>query len=299
MSKRLTTEEFIKRSKLVHQETYDYSLTEYINARTKVEIICKEHGVFSQRPDYHLAGGGCKKCASDNQKNTIGNFITKSNEIHDNKYDYSLAEYINAITKVKIICEEHGVFSQKPNDHLSGYGCPICAGNIKSNVEDFITKSNEIHNNKYDYSLVNYINAHNKVEIICKEHGVFSQKPNSHLRGRGCPICKSSKGEEKIYHYLTENNIEFEREKKFKDLGNKRFDFYLSKKNIIIEYDGEQHFKANNFFGGEEGFRKRQISDLIKNQYCSDNDLQLIRIPYTEFNNIASILSAYLLQNEA
>jgi len=299
MSKRLTTEEFIKRSESVHQKTYDYSLTKYINARTKVEIICKEHGVFSQRPDYHLAGGGCKKCVSDNQKNTIGNFITKSNEIHDNKYDYSLAEYINAITKVKIICKEHGVFIQKPNDHLSGYGCPICAGNIKSNVKEFIIKSNEIHDNKYDYSLVNYSNAHSKVKIICKEHGLFSQKPNSHLRGRGCPICKSSKGEEKIYKYLVENDIKFEREKKFKDLGMKRFDFYLSEKNIIIEFDGEQHFKANNFFGGEEGFRKRQISDLIKNQYCFDNNIKIIRIPYTEFNNIASILSAYLLQNEA
>jgi very-short-patch-repair endonuclease len=117
-------------------------------------------------------------------------FITESNIIHNNKYDYSLVNYINSRTKVKIICKKHGVFEQTPNNHLRGQECPECYGNKKLTKEKFILKSNIIHNNKYDYSLVKYKNAKTKVKIICNKHGVFEKTPDNHIsKKQGCPIC--------------------------------------------------------------------------------------------------------------
>jgi hypothetical protein len=192
MSKSLTTKEFIDRSNKVHTNKYDYSLVEYINSKTKVKIICPEHGIFEQEPNSHLAGHGCSMCAGS-KKSTSIEFISKANSIHNNKYDYSLVEYTNAHTKVKIICPEHGIFEQKPNGHLNGQNCPICCGTPKLTTDEFINRSNIIHNNKYDYSLVQYVTSHIKVKIICPEHGIFEQKPNSHLHGQGCSGCTGTK----------------------------------------------------------------------------------------------------------
>ena len=115
-------------------------------------------------------------------------FIDKSMKIHGNKYDYSLVDYKNAKTKIKIICKIHGKFEQLPFGHLTGYNCYKCSGGggIISNTDDFIEKSNIIHNFKFDYSLTKYINAKEKIKIICKEHGVFEQTPNSHLISKIC-----------------------------------------------------------------------------------------------------------------
>ena len=98
-----------------------------------------------------------------------------------------MSEYVNAYTKVKIICKEHGIFKQQPNNHINGHGCPKCIGT--KTTEDFIKKSKKIHNHKYDYSLIKYINCQTKVKIICPDHGIFEQLSTSHLNGNGCPKC--------------------------------------------------------------------------------------------------------------
>ena len=135
------------------------------------------------------------------KKKTTKEFILQAHLIHNNKYDYSDVKYTNAITKVNIICPKHQVFYQTPNDHLSGKGCPICAGKNKT-TEIFIMECNLAHNNKYDYSLVKYNGAKSKINIICKKHGVFLQTACEHLYGNGCPVCKMSKGELKIKKFL-------------------------------------------------------------------------------------------------
>ena len=130
------------------------------------------------------------------RKNT-SEFIIDAINVHGDKYNYTLVEYSNAITKVKIICKEHGMFEQTPNSHLNGNGCRYCNGGYQLNNNIFIKKSKNIHGNKYDYSLVNYKNSHNKIKIICPIHKVFEQTPNSHLNGCGCPICGDIKSAEK------------------------------------------------------------------------------------------------------
>ena len=132
-----------------------------------------------------------------NKLKTTEQFIIDAKNIHGDKFDYSLVEYIKSSIKVKIICPIHGEFEQSPNAHLSGRGCPKCFGDNQrilkqSNTEEFPTKANKIHGDKYDYSLVEYKNARTKVKIVCPEHGVFEQKPNSHLSGNGCPLCQGS-----------------------------------------------------------------------------------------------------------
>ena len=189
MSRKLTTKEFITRAKDVHGDKYDYSLVEYVNARTKVRIICPEHGVFEQTPSEHLRKHGCLSCCGKKQL-TTEEFIVRARDIHGDKYDYSLVEYVNARSRVQIICPDHGVFEQIPNHHLHGYGCQYCGGSKKLTKEEFITRAREVHGDRYDYSLVEYVNTQTKVKIICPEHGVFKQTPNNHTSlKKGCPQC--------------------------------------------------------------------------------------------------------------
>ena len=214
------------------------------------------------------------------KKLTKEEFIKKSNKVHNNKFDYSLVDYKNSKIKVKIICKKHGIFEQMPYLHLQLYGCPICR---IAYSEKFIEKSNILHNNRYDYSKINYINNHTKVEIICNIHGVFNQTPQHHLRGFGCQKCSKSKGESIISKILSELNINFERQKTFeycKDKNKLPFDFYLIDYNICVEFDGRHHSESINYWGGIEKLEYTINHDKMKNKYCEDNNIKLIRIKF-------------------
>ena len=122
---KLTNDEFIDRAKQVHGDKYNYSKVKYINCDTKVCIICPKHGEFFQSPSLHLFGCNCPKCTGG-VKITKDDFIRKSKEVHGDKYDYSKVKYINARTKVCIICPEHGEFWIRPDHHMKGSGCARC-----------------------------------------------------------------------------------------------------------------------------------------------------------------------------
>ena len=187
MPPRLTTQEFIDRARAVHGDVYDYSLVEYQSARENVSIYCHEHGEFKQSPDSHLQGNGCSIC-SGKKKHTTHSFIEKAKSTHGNKrYDYSKVVYTNSKTKVIVLCNSHGSFTQNPNDHIN-YGCPYCSGK-KTHINDFVKQAKSIHVLKYDYLKVEYVNARTKVVITCPEHGDFTQTPSNHLSGVGCPGC--------------------------------------------------------------------------------------------------------------
>jgi len=278
---RKTTEQFIIDAINIHGNKYDYSKVNYINSQTKIEIICPIHGSFLQKPNKHLMKRGCSKCYGNNKK-TTEDFILNAINMHGNEYDYSKVNYINSRTKVEIVCPIHGSFLQKANNHLLGQKCSKCYGNNKLSVKRFIERAIKIHGNKYDYSLSKYINYRTKIKIICPVHGEFLQVPQSHLRGSGCRLCNISKGEMKIEKFLIEKNFYYEREKSFLKINKLRFDFYLPKRNICIEYDGMQHFQPIEYFGGIDQLYKTQFNDAIKNKYCNDNNIKLLRIAYNE-----------------
>ena len=294
MKNSLTNIEFIERARNVHGEKYDYSLVTYKNRNSKIEIICPIHGIFEQIPYNHLSGQGCSKC-SNKYKPTTKEYIIKAKKIHNKKYDYSQVKYCNANTKIKIICREHGEFLQKPKDHLNGQGCPKCARKYKPNTEEFIQNVKNIHNNKYDYSKVEYMGNKIKVIIICPKHGEFLQTAHNHISGQGCPKCKQPKGEIRISEFFDKNNIKYEYQKTFDGCINERslyFDFYLSNHNTLIEFDGKQHFKVVKYFGGEEGLKIRQERDKIKEDFCKNNNINLMRIRYDE--NIENKLKKFI-----
>ena len=198
--KKLTTEEFIAKAKEIHGDKYDYSKVEYVNANTKVCIICLEHGEFWQKPVKHLIGHGCMECGKNKISETISltfeKFIRKAKNVHGDKYDYSKVdlEHRNENGEVCIICPIHGEFWQKPSSHLYGFGCKKCGIEKRNNsqrksTEQFIEEARKIHGDKYDYSKVEYKGAFVDVCIICKKHGEFWQTPDSHLHGHGCKFC--------------------------------------------------------------------------------------------------------------
>ena len=166
-------------------------------------------------------------------------------------------------------------------------------------TNEFISRSKKIHSDKYDYSLVEYKNNVTKVKIICPIHGIFEQTPKSHIKGRGCPKCNSSKGELKIIEWLEYYNISYEMEKTFDGLisskgVNLRFDFFLPNHDTIIEYDGRQHFKPVKYFGGEIGLLKTQERDKIKNEWCKNNNIKIIKISYKSYESIQNIIKDIL-----
>lgn len=209
---RLTVEEFIKKSKKVHDDKYDYSKVEYKNSSTKVCIVCTEHGEFYQTPSGHLHGRGCAKCRNVKLSQQFAfsslDFIERAKTKHGDKYDYSKVEYKSNSTKICIICSIHGEFSQKPYVHLQGCGCPKCGGSLKLSTEKFIERAKKVHNNLYDYSKVEYKNSKTSVEIFCKIHGYFSQAPGNHLQGQGCPTCGLGFSSDSKLSLLSDSDVE-------------------------------------------------------------------------------------------
>lgn len=203
MSKRLTTEEFIRRAREIHGDKYDYSKTCYTGYRHKVIIICPIHGEFTTSAQVHLGGSGCRLCRNEEQKVGLEDFIARAKRKHNDKYDYSKVKYVNARTKVCITCPIHGEFWQNAGEHLLGSGCPLCFNNRRGksklkNTQYFIDKAREIHGDRYDYSKVIYVRSSDKVCIICREHGEFWQTPKKHLKGQGCPKCKNKASVDRI-----------------------------------------------------------------------------------------------------
>jgi len=197
-NRRFTREEIIQKSIEIHNDTYNYSNIDYINGEIK-NIVCKIHGVFSQLRDIHInRKGGCKKCADilrgENRKFNNNDFIEKLKLLHGDKYDYSKVIYSGIYEKILIICKEHGEFEQISNNHLRGAGCQLCyddrrGESIRNDTQQFIERAIKIHGEKYNYSKSNYISMDDKITIICKIHGEFSQVAYSHITGQGCKKC--------------------------------------------------------------------------------------------------------------
>jgi len=249
------------------------------------------------RIDRHLLGMKPNKL-------TLNYFLYKSNEIHGNKYDYSLVKQIESNkSKIEIICKKHGIFNQRVSNHINlGDGCPKCVGVGKWSDDVLKNEFQKVHFDKYDYSKVKFEGVKNKVIIICKDHGEFVQNIHKHIKGQGCPECKfNSIGEEYIKFYLEENNIKYIRQHRFdtcRYINKLSFDFYLPELEICIEFDGIQHFKPVKEFGGESEFQKIIERDNCKNKWCSENNLKLIRIKYNQINKIRKILEKQLIMSD-
>jgi len=288
-------EKFIEKSIKIHGNKFDYSSVNYINNKTKIKIYCKKcNNYFEQKPYHHYNGCGCQICAK-NKKSNSDEFIIKSKEIHGNKFDYSLVEYKNMHTKVKIICKIHGIIEQLTMNHLKK-GCDLCRKSKKSNTTEFISKAKNTHLGKYDYSLVEYINSDKKVKIICNNHNyIFEQTPNNHLNKKhGCPLCgnmnrRLSRIQEITINKFNGNQIipsfnsfacelfnKISEEKHIniqhamnggefyiKELGY-WIDGYDKLNNTVYEYDEKHHFDKNGNLLSKDLIRQKEIENFLK-----------------------------------
>ena len=290
---RNTREEFIKRAKEKHDNDYIYDEVDYVNADTKVCIICKKHGKFWMTPMNHLLGQKCPKCRGKGL--TLEEVIQRCREVHGEDYDYSrIKEFHKMSDKYPIICKEHGVFYQSLSKHiLKKQGCPKCgkkhmAEKLRSNLKEVIKKCEERHNFKYDYSKIESINGLNdKVPIICKTHGVFYQRLYDHMRGVGCPYCihVKSENELEIFNILKEYYDDIESGNK-KILNGKELDIFLPSIGFAIEYNGLRWHS--------DDFGKGKYYHLEKLTKCLEKNIKLIQIFEDEYINHKEIVLSKL-----
>ena len=306
MKKKLTTEEFIKRAREIHGDNYDYSKVNYVNAHTKVCIICHridengvEHGEFFITPDSHLSKKKhiCPKCSGrfmDKEK-----FVEKARKVHGDKYDYSRVEYKNNSTKVCIIChekdengKEHGEFWQDPTGHLDKKaGCPRCTHNHKYTTQEFLDVLPNWIKERYDFSKFEYISTHRKSILICPEHGEFFISPHNIKKGIGCPGCSESKIEREIYLFLKEHQVKYIREYKEDGFGKQTIDFFLPDFSVAIECQGIQHFQPTDFSGrgkewAEQEYKHNIELDRRKQILCNERDIKLIYFTHEDAEHL-------------
>ena len=296
-----TNEEWIEEVSKRHNNKYDYSKTNYVKAKDKVIVTChekdefgEEHGDFEIRAGNHMAGIGCPKCAKK-YKPTTAEWVAKAKQIHGDKYDYSKVKYINQNTEVKIICPIHGEFTQLASLHLQGCGCQKCNGGVKLTTEEFIKKAKEIHGERYIYTKFKYINAKTDGIISCRRHGDFLQTPCAHLRGQGCPKCKSSKLENILIKLFDKFNIRYTYQYKINADKILWCDFLLNEYNLIIECQGEQHFTPTSFCYDktkekcDEIYSKTVESDKLKFDECIKRGFDVIYFTIPKYFNTKNV----------
>jgi G:T-mismatch repair DNA endonuclease (very short patch repair protein) len=300
-------EDFVKKANKIHKNKYKYP-DPYLGNKKKIKILCPKHGEIMQTPENHLLGSGCGKC-SGRYKKSIKDFIKDAKKIHGEKYDYSLANYKNNKEKINIVCKKHGLFRQTPNEHLNKKGCKKCSYEKRfCSLDSFVQKAQKVHGNKYDYSLTNYTNSKEKINIVCKKHGLFKQTPKVHLEGSGCQKCsfvitRISKNQQTIYDYILKA-ISPNAKLEYKiTVQSKIFhvDIFIPETNTVVEYYGDywhcnpKKYDANYF----HPHKKMYAKDIWK---CDNERMKKIKnlgyntttIWESDFKNISASNAASL-----
>lgn len=307
---------FVQEARKVHGNKYEYP-EEYKGLAIPVNIYCGEkdendliHGNFKQTPASHKRGSGCSKCTAGYNQLVGGHdyFVKEARKIHEDKYEYN-DKYIDSHTPINIYCKVedsdgnvHGNFLKSPTNHKNGQGCPACTdpryAQRMGGHDYFVKVANEVHNNKYSYP-DEYAGSDIKIDIFCSTlnkngivHGEFMQTPDNHKRGHGCPKCADEQTQSKLVRDLQTSldsfgySVESGRcipEHPFKGLVYKQqlwIDRYIPEINLAAEADGGYHFRVSEDRGGIERLRENQLRDVLKDVYCINNKINLLRIPF-------------------
>lgn len=205
-------------------------------------------------------------------------------------------KYRNAHTKLKVLHRYCGkTFKVAPNNFLRGSRCPHCNGNHRISTDEFKNRVFICVGDEYTV-IGEYVNRRTPIEIRHNRCGRSWHilPPEFLVDGVRCPKCRFSRGEDRIKDVLEDFSIEYFREHRFEHLGLKRFDFFIPSLNIAIEFDGEHHFIPVEYWGGSSAFARILESDNLKNSFCDQNGINLLRIPYWEFDNIQEIVSDFI-----
>lgn len=304
------------KQRIKHQEKFDRELEkvhkgnikiigQYVNSQTKVRFKCNYGHEFEMLPTNILKGQGCKYCYDINRRKTTKQFKKEVYELVNNEY-LVVSEYISSNEKIKFYHKKcNKIFKMTPNSFLVGNRCPFCRSNAKKDTEWFKEKVDNLTNGEFTV-LGEYENSATKILMKHNKCGYeWSTTPNNFLRYLSCPSCMNglSKANLTIQTILKNSfGINTYKEKRFDDCRDKYplpFDICINNK-LLIEADGEQHFQQIDFAGKGDEWAKEKLKDTqrhdkIKNQYCIDNNIPLIRIPYWEYDNIEYILKNVLM----
>lgn len=288
IKRNMTTDEFKQQVyKLVGNE-YKV-LGEYKKAKSKILMKHIKCGTeFEVTPDKFKHGTRCPKCMKEKKFKaltmTIDEFKQRVYKIYGDEYRI-LGSYVNGHTPIKVkhlVCGK--TYTVIPSDLLRNHYCRYCIGNVRSNTKEFKQKVKNLVGDeytvlgKYTNSITPILMKHNR----CKYE--FKITPAKFLSGRRCSACKETIGEALVRQVLTANNIKYiygYQISNLVDKGKLHLDFWIPEYRVAIEYDGLQHYKPIEYFGGENQFKRQHKHDLMKDKYCKDNGIDLIRIPYT------------------
>ena len=276
-------------------EKFGYELLskEYIDNQTKLLVRCPCGHEYEVRYASFQQGRRCKTCR-DNKYRT--SYEDVKNFIESIGYELLSDEYKNENKKIKVRCNKGHEYETRLSSLKEGCRCKKCITHeiaknkkhsyeyIKNYIEDF---GYELLSSEYDCDS-------EKIILKCPKGHIYNTATFASFRqGNRCPICRESRGEKEVKRTLDKLNVKYEQQYKFEDCKIKLclpFDFYLFDYNILIEYDGQQHFEIVDFYGGLDKFIDTKIRDTIKNEYCRKNNIRLVRIPYWDFNEIEMIL---------
>ena len=302
MPRKKTNEEFLNDLRFVNQTVQP--LGEYINATTKIDVLCLNcKNIFSASPDSLLHNKGCPICARKNRglkrRKPHDQFIEEMKVKHPELIVNSL--YTTAFDKVSCTCKICGVFDGIPANMLSGTGCNEC-GNKKIGeklTKPFLQFKEELYNiNPNVIILGEYIKQSSHIRVKCNVcNHEWSPLGTSLLSGFGCPMCANSHGEKRIDKYLHDLNIKHAHQKEYNGLYGSRggllsYDFYLPDYNLLIEYQGEYHDgTAGN--QTQADFERQVLHDQLKKEYANNNNIELMEIWYYDYDEIENILNHY------
>lgn len=295
--KKLTNEEFVMRMSQINSDIIFES--KYINSRTKIKCRCKIcDTVWEASGNALLSGTGCPHCAAVNKcLKSHDDFVQDLASI--NNFIKVIGEYKGSKSRIKCQCLDcNKIFETHPRDLLRGHlghRCPVNHQVRNKSPQQFLKELQAV--NSEILLLEDYVSVDNKILCRCKKCGFeWSANPSDLLNGHGCRNCNVSRGENAIQMYAREHNIEYVSQYSPSDCFYKlqlHFDVYFPQYNIIVEFDGRQHFEPITRWGGYDAFIDIKKRDEIKNQYCIDKGITMVRIPYWEYKNINKILDTY------
>ena len=309
MATKWTQESIVLKLQELHPNL-DFSQFIFTSVNNKSIIVCSIHGPREMKVMNLLRGSSCKLCRPQSQKRTPAQIIKQMKEKHLDKYSYpTFKNYTNPNQIIEILCPEHGIFKQQIIHHTNGSGCEKC------HDRSFNRKDLEYHvstiplsiSKYFEYKDIFYKYGESYLRLYCnrcnKEHEQITYRCKNNDT---CPNCNGSylesKGILEIKEYLRNNNIIFEKEKTFKNCINPvsgyklRFDIYIEHLDCCIEFDGIQHYKETEFFGGMDRLEQSKYRDNLKTKYCEENNIKLIRIKYNKVREIKKILDKELLK---
>lgn len=309
--KTLSKEEFVKRAKEKFGDFYNFESINYINTKTPIKITCKEHGESYITPhDMFSHKYPCPKCGNKDKglssKLSNEEFIKRLKNLYEEKYDYSLVNYINNSTKVSVICKKHGIFKTRPYSILEGHGCPKCSNERQSERQTkdtnwFINRAKEIHGDRYDYSKTVYKNIKSSLTITCKEHGDFVQIPSYHLNGCGCQKCGMSVSNQEIEIYNFCKTISKTAEQSNRSvIYPYEIDIYIPDLKIGIEYNG-LYWHSNAVINKNYHLKKLELAkskgikliQIFEDEYINNKELVLKKIRHIlGYDNVSEKIAA-------